>query len=146
MNRWTRIFIKIIIATVSISILLIGSIFFFLQTAWSKDKIRYWVMQKAKQQGLPIYITKIEGIAPFKWFIESVILIFEDRSELHLENIRLRIDLLDLLKNKLTISYLSIAEAIYQYAHPKIDWSDLEKVKLKLPTLTSLPFSLSTRH
>ena len=55
-------------------------------------------MQKAKQQGLPIYITKIEGIAPFKWFIESVILIFEDRSELHLENIRLRIDLLDLLK------------------------------------------------
>ncbi|MBM3207833.1 MAG: hypothetical protein FJZ57_04430, partial [Chlamydiae bacterium] len=146
MNKHVGLLVKVfIILKFFIFIVFVGGVI-FLQTSWSKEKIKNFIVKKAEENGLDIEISNIEGILPLKWSLSNVTLRFNDGSIFKLDQLKIRIAIFSLIKNKFVISYFSAREGTYIFSSPKLDWNDLQNLDIKLPKINNLPFSLASRH
>lgn len=116
------------------------------QTEGFKKKLASVIEEKAKREGLEIHIGTISGMAPLNFSLSDATLTMNDGSSISLEKIRIRISLSDLLRNKLTISYLSIDKVSYHFTKPSMTWQELCEIELKLPKIPPLPFSIASLH
>ncbi|MCX6988319.1 MAG: translocation/assembly module TamB [Chlamydiae bacterium] len=146
MKNILQYFIKtLLLILLTFLVLLIGS-FILLQTPWCKNQLCLFIHAKAKNAGLSIEISNLEGIPPFKWAIKTVTFHFQDGSTLHLEKVKIRIALFPLLRNQLTISFLNIQEGTYTYTKPKLTWDCLENLTFSFPKISSLPCAFASPH
>ncbi|MCI0382600.1 MAG: translocation/assembly module TamB domain-containing protein [Chlamydiae bacterium] len=80
-----------------------------IQTPWGKNKIKEWVVKKAKQEGIELEIGKIEGKIPIEWIFHDVKI-----NSIKMERISIRISPLTFLKrNKILFSYVKIDSGNY---------------------------------
>lgn len=142
LNRFVK---SLVLILLTFLVLLIGS-FLLLQTPWCKNQLCIFLHAKAKNAGFSIELSNLDGIPPFKWAIKTVTVHFQDGSTLHCKNIKIRIALLPLLRNQLTISFLNIQEGTYTYSSPKLTWDCLENFTFSLPKISSLPFGFASPH
>lgn len=126
--------------------LLLCIAFGLMQTQWFKDTLTGAIEQEAKKKGITLQIGALSGMAPLSFSLQDLCVHIDETSFVFLEKITLRISISDLVKGKLTISYLSVDKAEYHFSEPSMTWQELERLKLKLPKIPPLPFSIASRH
>ena len=67
------------------------------------------------QQGFKLKIEKIEGELPLKWTLSQVHLELNDTDSIDIDQLRLRISILPLLRKHIGISYLSANKTLYRF-------------------------------
>ncbi|MCX6989466.1 MAG: translocation/assembly module TamB, partial [Chlamydiae bacterium] len=102
--------------------------------------------QKAKEQGIFLHIGHIQGLPPLTWKIDELYIGLKNGSDFTLEKVSLRIGLIPLLQNKLSISYLHAEGASYTFSDKEISVqsiTDRRDFSLDIP---KLPFSFAIKN
>lgn len=109
--RW----IKWILGSAAILLVLSVGLLIFVQSEWAKDKIGMILEEIALQQGFKLKIEKIEGDLPLKWTLSQVHLELNETDSLDIDRLRLRLSIFSLIRKKIGIRYLSADKTIYRF-------------------------------
>lgn len=94
--RW----IKWILGSAAILLVLSVGLLIFVQSEWAKDKIGMILEEIALQQGFKLKIEKIEGDLPLKWTLSQVHLELNETDSLDIDRLRLRLSIFSLIRKK----------------------------------------------
>jgi hypothetical protein len=125
-----------LLSSVVFILLLIAGLLFLAQSKWAKDKIGTVLEEVALQNGVKLKIKKIEGELPLKWTLSDVHIDLSDTDSIDIDQLRIRLSIMPLLRKKIGISYLSADNSVYRFK---------EKESTDSPAIKSLPKALSIR-
>lgn len=109
--RW----IKWILGSAALLLVLCVGLLLFVQSEWAKDKIGMVLEEIALQQGFKLKIEKIEGDLPLKWTLSKVHLELNETDSIDIDRLRLRISIFSLIRKKIGIRYLSADKTTYRF-------------------------------
>jgi autotransporter translocation and assembly factor TamB len=96
-------------------LLLFCILFAVLQSKWSKEQIKKRIISYLQQFGITATIDHLNGQLPFSWMVKEADLHFPSNDTLQINNVKLRIAILPLLKGKVAINYLKAEHAAFFY-------------------------------
>jgi autotransporter translocation and assembly factor TamB len=109
--RW----IKWILGSAALLMILSVGLLLFVQSEWAKDKIGTVLEEIALQQGFKLKIEKIEGDLPLKWTLSQIHLELNETDSIDIDRLRLRLSIFSLVRKKIGIKYLSADKTIYRF-------------------------------
>jgi len=109
--RW----IKWILGSAALLLILSVSLLLFVQSEWAKDKIGMILEEIALHQGFKLKIEKIEGDLPLKWTLSQVHLELNETDSIDIDRLRFRLSIFSLVRKKIEIRYLSADKTIYRF-------------------------------
>lgn len=109
MIKLIRFFFIIILSL----IVLFCVLFAFVQSKWAKEQIKEKIISYLKESGISVKINDLNGRLPFSWTIKETDLHFNNDDQLKLQDVKVRIAIVPLLKGRFAINYFTAENAEY---------------------------------
>ena len=113
MGHMHRLFRHLGVALISL-LMLVVSAFALLQTKWSKEKIRLFLIEKLEEEGISLSIENIEGTLPFQWKLKKINLQKNGEAPLYCETIKARLALGPLFSKEIIFSHFKMDKGSYK--------------------------------
>jgi len=88
-----------------------------MQTFWGREKVKVAFITYAKKNNINLKIESIKGLIPFEYKMQNIKVILED-SEFDIKNLDCRINVIPLLKNKLSFKTFEATDISFEIKKP----------------------------
>lgn len=102
--------LRYVYLAIVVALLFASLTFAIMQTKWAKAKVASVFSTLCQQRGIQVRMGRLEGIFPFTWQIENMVMQWED-NRLELDNIKMRFAILPFINKTVVLSYFNVEKA-----------------------------------